>query len=197
MCGAALREHTRRRTTVTTTDDGLKDSTVESASLLIVAAGIPISDGHMDTQGSVGEQKDDTRQNDILVAERTAIVRDTPRRIDIESERTSGMPSYDICEIDFRGHHYTCAARRRGPYEIYRVVYRYGYDLGTDARYRTAEWTAVEQDARPRWEECNPGTWEEFKDTIRYAWAKARISGDRPQADTSHSFELRAEKYEK
>jgi hypothetical protein len=195
MCGAALIEHTRRRTTVTTTNDRLKDSAAESAGSLIVDAGIPIGDGHMGAQGSVDEQKDDTRQNDILVAERTAIVRDTARRIDIESERTSGTPSYDVCEIDFRGHHYTCATRRWGPYEIYRVVYHYGYDLGADARYCTADWATVEQDARPRWEERNPGTWEEFKDTIRYAWAKVRISGDRPHADTTNSCELTAEKY--
>jgi hypothetical protein len=164
----------RRRTTVTTTDDHVKDRAVESAGSLIVDADIPIGDGHMGAQGSVDEHRDDTGQNDILVADRTAIVRDLARRIDIESERTSGTPSYDICEIDFRGHHDTSAARRRGPYEIYRVVYRYGYDLGVDPRYRRAEWATVEQEARPRWEERNPGTWEEFKDTIRYAWNTAR-----------------------
>jgi hypothetical protein len=81
---------------------------------------------------------------------------------------------YDALEIDFRGHHQTNAARRRGPYEHYRLVYRYGYDLGTDPRYRCAEWSNVESEARPRWEERNPGTWEQFKDTIRYAWDKAR-----------------------
>jgi hypothetical protein len=182
---------------VTTTDDQLKDRAMESAGSLIVDAGIPIGDEHTGAQGSVGEQKYDTCQNDILIAERTAIVRDTARRIDIDSERPSDTPSYDICEIDFRGHHYTNAARRRGSYEIYRVVYRYGYDLGTDPRYRTAEWATVEQDARPRWEERNPGTWEEFKDTIRYAWAKveASVKVARPHADTSNSFELTAEKY--
>ena len=183
---------------MTTTDDRLKDSAVELAGSLIVATSIPLDDGHMGAQGSVDEQEDDTRQNDILVGERTAIVRDLARRTETESECTSGTPSYDICEIDFRGHHYTSAIRRRGPYEIYRVVYRYGYDLGADPRYRTAEWPTVEQEARPRWEERNPGTWEEFKDTIRYAWAKVGASGkaDRPCADASHVFELTAEKYD-
>ena len=81
---------------------------------------------------------------------------------------------YEALELDFRGHHQTNAARRRGPYEHYRLVYRYGYDLGADPRYRCAEWSNVEWEARPRWEERNPGTWEQFKDTIRYAWDKAR-----------------------
>ena len=81
---------------------------------------------------------------------------------------------YEALELDFRGHHQTNAARRRGPYEHYRLVYRYGYDLGSDPRYCCAEWSNVEWEARPRWEERNPGTWEQFKDTIRYAWDKAR-----------------------
>ncbi len=81
---------------------------------------------------------------------------------------------YEALELDFRGHHQTNAARRRGPYEHYRLVYRYGYDLGSDPRYRCAEWSSVECEARPRWEERNPGTWEQFEDTIRYAWDKAR-----------------------
>jgi hypothetical protein len=71
-------------------------------------------------------------------------------------------------------HQQANAARRCGPYEVYRVVYRYDFDLGTDPRYHTAEWATVEQDARPRWEERNPSTWEEFEDTIRYSWDTAR-----------------------
>jgi hypothetical protein len=84
------------------------------------------------------------------------------------------VDGYDALELDFRGHHQTNGARRRGPYEHYRLVYRYGYDLGCDPRYRCAEWSNVEWEARPRWEERNPGTWEQFKDTIQYAWDKAR-----------------------
>ena len=100
-------------------------------------------------------------------------------RTDVASERTSsvptvGAPSYDACEDDFRDHHQRNAARRWGSYESYRVVYRYGYDLGADPRYRAVEWTTVVQDARPRWEARNPGTWEEFEEMIRYAWDTAR-----------------------
>ena len=89
-------------------------------------------------------------------------------------ESAAVVGGYDALEIDFRGHHQTNAARRRGPYEHYRLVYRYGYDLGMDPRYCYAEWPNVEWEARPRWEERNPDTWEQFKDIIRYAWEKAR-----------------------
>ena len=100
-------------------------------------------------------------------------------RTDLNGKRIGGAPQssardFGAFEGDFRDHHQTNAARRRGPYERYRVVYRYGYDLGIDPRYRTAEWSTVEQDARPRWEERNPGTWEEFMETIQYAWDTAR-----------------------
>lgn len=81
---------------------------------------------------------------------------------------------YAALETNFRSHHETNAAHRRGPYEHYRLVYRYGYDLGTDPRYRTAVWVDVVQMARPRWEERNPGTWALFHETIRYAWDQAR-----------------------
>jgi hypothetical protein len=157
-----------------TTDDRMKNIGAESAGTLKLDTCIPIGDGHMGMEGAVEELKDDTSQNDILVGERTAVVRDVARRTGVESERNSVVPNYAACEIDFRGHHQTNADRRRGSYEIYRVIYRYGYDLGADQRYRTAEWAAVEQDARPRWEERNPGTWEEFKDTIHFAWDTAR-----------------------
>jgi hypothetical protein len=96
-------------------------------------------------------------------------------RIDvIGSNPTIGVGAYTEIESDFRDYHHTNAALRHGPYEHYRLVYRYGYDLGNDPRYRDADWSAVEQAARPRWEERNPGTWEQFKEMIRYAWDTAR-----------------------
>lgn len=82
--------------------------------------------------------------------------------------------AYAEYEIDFRAHHAAHAAERRGSYVSYRLVYHYGYDLATDPRYRTAEWAKVVLAARPRWEERNPGTWDEFQETIRYAWDRAQ-----------------------
>jgi hypothetical protein len=81
---------------------------------------------------------------------------------------------YATFELIFRAHHHAYVAGRRGPYEHYRLVYRYGYDLGVDERFRCVAWAEVELAARPRWEARNPGTWEEFKETIRYAWDIAR-----------------------
>jgi hypothetical protein len=81
----------------------------------------------------------------------------------------AGVPrQYDSYEIAFRSHHKTHTTL--GPYEHYRLVYRYGYELGTDTRYIGVVWANVVRAARPRWEERNPGTWDQFEPMIQYAW---------------------------
>jgi hypothetical protein len=90
------------------------------------------------------------------------------------AERLASRRTYEVYEHVFRNHHATTPAQHRGPYGHYRLVYRYGYELGIDARYAGVAWAAVELEARPRWEERNPNTWDEFKDMIRYAWNTCR-----------------------
>ena len=164
---------------MTTSTDRLKDNGAEVVGPLKPGAGARNGNRATEAEEYAEERKGAVRQNAVQVAERTELVRDTPHHTAVEVGRIRGAPpdgarGFDAFEADFRGHHYTNAARRRGPSEHYRLVYRYGYDLGTDRRYCSAAWSTVEQDARPRWEERNPGTWEQFKDTIRYAWDKTR-----------------------
>ena len=59
-------------------------------------------------------------------------------------------------------------------YEECAPAYRYGHTLATAPEYASREWSALESDARRRWEERNQGTWDRFKDSIRYAWDRAR-----------------------
>jgi hypothetical protein len=77
-------------------------------------------------------------------------------------------------ESDFRSHYQTTAANTGYSYDQYAPVYRYGYGLANDPMYRDRDWSTIESDARRRWEERNPGTWEQFKESVRYAWDKAR-----------------------
>ena len=160
-------------------DNRPKETDAELAGNLKRGIGTPIGNGQVEAAGYAAERKGLTRRKAVKVAERTESMRDTARRTDLDGKQIRGEPmvaacSYDTLEADFREHHQMNAARRRGSYEDYRPIYRYGYDLGTDKRYRNADWSNVERDARPRWEERNPATWDEFKDTIRYAWEKAR-----------------------
>jgi uncharacterized protein (TIGR02271 family) len=113
------------------------------------------------------------------VEERTETVRDTVRRTEVEvepagAEATREARGFETYEADFR-HHYTTAASSRGQaYEHWAPAYRYGYTLAGDRRYAGRDWTAIEADARRDWEARHQGTWEEFKDTIRYAWDQVR-----------------------
>jgi hypothetical protein len=83
---------------------------------------------------------------------------------------------FDTYEVVFRAHFEEHHAAANGAYTDYRPVYRYGYELGTDGRYRHADWVSVEQVARPPWEVRNPDTWAQFQDTIRFAWETARVA---------------------
>jgi hypothetical protein len=136
-----------------------------------LGAGTPSGNAPSSASESAAERPASSSQNIVPAAERNITSIDAHG---IESDPLPGSDGYAALVADFRGHHEASATRRSGPYEHYRLVYRYGYDLGTDARFRSANWPTVEQTARPRWEERNPGTWDEFKETIQYAWDKAR-----------------------
>jgi hypothetical protein len=77
-------------------------------------------------------------------------------------------------DSDFRTHYEAHGSSRGYTYDQYQPVYRYGYNLATNPAYRDRDWDAIEADARREWEASNPGTWEDFKDSVRYAWDKVR-----------------------
>jgi hypothetical protein len=82
--------------------------------------------------------------------------------------------SFEEYEADFRNDYNTNYTSSGYTYDQYTPVYRYGYGLARDPTYRDWEWDRIEPEARRRWEERNPNTWEQFKDSVRYAWDKAR-----------------------
>jgi len=110
--------------------------------------------------------------------ERTETVRDTVRRTDVEVERigaaSSGAASseFDVYETDFRQNFETRFKGGEYTYDQARPAYRYGYELAGSGK--SGDWNAVESDARSRWEERNPGTWDKVKDAARYAYDRAR-----------------------
>jgi hypothetical protein len=74
---------------------------------------------------------------------------------------------------DFRAH-YGEYLVTLGTYEDYEPAYRYGSDLGRDARYRGRGWSEIESDARRDWESRNPNdTWERFKSAVKRGWERA------------------------
>jgi uncharacterized protein (TIGR02271 family) len=99
------------------------------------------------------------------VGQRTETVRDTVRRSDVEVE--------DL-DRGSRSHYDTSFSKSGYEYDQYRPAYRYGQDLAGFEDYQGRDWRDVEPDARQRWEERNPGTWEEFKDAVRHGWNQIR-----------------------
>jgi hypothetical protein len=152
----------------------MNDSREQLASMGNLAAETPARNGQISPREAVEQHPAPLGLPPTPAAKDNGTVLDARR---VERQALVGAGGYAALELDFCGHHETNSARRRGPYEHYRLVYRYGYDLGTDPRYRDAEWGDVAQAARPRWEERNPGTWALFQETIRYAWDKARRLG--------------------
>ena len=124
---------------------------------------------------------------DTEARDRTETVRDTVRRTDVDVQQTGDMNTgsmhsgstgsmrgFDAYDNDYRSHYQQTYGSAGYTYDDYAPVYRYGHSLATDTRYSDRDWNAIEPDARRRWEDHNPGTWEQFKDTVRYAWDKAR-----------------------
>ena len=117
---------------------------------------------------------------DKQASERTETIRDSVRRTDVEVDKVEGQATtgtratgYESFDNDFRSYYTSNLAKSGYTYEQFNPVFRYGYDLQSDKRYAGKDWSAIEANTRTTWEERNPGTWEQFKDSIRYAWDRA------------------------
>ena len=104
------------------------------------------------------------------VQDRSATVRDTVRRTDVDVDRAEG----DDVDTEFRTHYDSTFGSQGLSYEQCAPAYRLGYGLGSDRRSTQGDWRASEADARRRWEERNPGTWDRFSSAIRYAWERGQ-----------------------
>jgi len=118
------------------------------------------------------------------VTEHTETVRGTERHTDVDvqrepetatqTRRVTAAKDFATYNDDFRKHCVTAFGNKSVAYAEYEPAYRYGYELGTNERYRGREWAALEAEARRDWEARHPSTWERFKDAIRYGWNKVR-----------------------
>jgi hypothetical protein len=56
----------------------------------------------------------------------------------------------------------------------YAPAYQYGYTLSLDKQYQHGNWKLCEAQIRNQWDESLYGSWERFKDPIRYAWGRTK-----------------------
>lgn len=114
---------------------------------------------------------------DKETSERTETVRDSVRHtiVDVENIEAQAAASGDSSAVErsFRCFYQKNYGQSGRSYDEYAPGFRYGDELGGDTRWQ-GKWSTVEANARRDWEAKNPGSWEQFKDSIRYAWEQAR-----------------------
>ncbi len=108
--------------------------------------------------------------------ERTEHISDTVRSTDVRVEPIVGTKphtrSFDTVDAACRTHYNQNFAKSGWDYDSgYSHAYRYGYDLAGSGG---GDWSTVETDVRDKWEVRNKGTWERFKDAIRYGYDQGR-----------------------
>jgi hypothetical protein len=91
---------------------------------------------------------------------------------------------FEDWDSDFRSNWQTNYANTGYGYDQYQPAYRYGYDLRSDSRYANRDWSEFENEARTDWETRQPGTWERFKDSVRYGWERAFGGNNVPGVQT-------------
>jgi len=99
---------------------------------------------------------------------------DVRRQSNISTMTTAAGMGFDTYASDFRNDFTTRYGDRGYTYDRYEPAYRYGYTIANDRRYAGKDWSAIESDVRSDWEKNNQGAWEDFKDSVRYAWDRVR-----------------------
>jgi stress response protein YsnF len=110
----------------------------------------------------------------------TETIRDQVRHTEVDVENlgtTSGRRTgYDSYLDDFRTHYRTNYANNQYSFNNYEPAYKYGYGLAGNQSYQGRNWSDIELDARRDWESRGQGAWEDFKDSIRYAWERGKAA---------------------
>jgi hypothetical protein len=89
-------------------------------------------------------------------------------------KRTSFEDDYAGYHDGFYRHYETTLANTGYPYDYYEPGYRFGHTLASEKRYMDRDWDEIEPEFRTEWEREHPGTWEEFKSSVRHAWEEVK-----------------------
>lgn len=108
------------------------------------------------------------------VVEKIETIKETLRRQDVEIEEVPAVRTFEEYDSDFRTFYTTNLDKTGVSYDDLKPAFNYGYKLATREPFRSSPWSAVEADASRIWEDKNPGTWEQNKPVIKYAWEKVR-----------------------
>ncbi len=109
-------------------------------------------------------------------SESTQTIRDSVRHTEVEVEQlaSKAAPASSYSDSDFRNHFAANYGTTGKQYEAYAPAYRYGQTLGSDPRYTSSNWSAVEANAQKDWASKGTGKWEDFKGAVQQGWNKTR-----------------------
>jgi uncharacterized membrane protein len=100
--------------------------------------------------------------------------RTQPRTAPTTATAATGGHRFEDYEPEFQRHYRAVQPAREQSYDQCAPAYRYGYGLATQPRYAGRDWSTIESEARRDWESRHQGSWDEFKDAVRYGWEHVR-----------------------
>ncbi|HLV81338.1 MAG TPA: hypothetical protein VKT32_13720 [Chthonomonadaceae bacterium] len=87
-------------------------------------------------------------------------------------QHASRANDYSTYERDWQNDFQANYANQGLTYDQYASAYEYGADMAYDPRYRGQNWNTIEPQLRSDWETRQPGTWNTFRNAVRYSWDK-------------------------
>lgn len=140
---------------------------------------IQVADEHIDQARSIMEQYDPVDideqvsqwQQEGWTANAVSTMATPEPDVATFTAETEDVDEYDLYDTRFRQHYQDNYTNSTYAYDNYASAYRYGLDLANYHYYGgRRSWSEVEQEAHRAWEDQNPGTWEQFKNAVQYAW---------------------------
>jgi uncharacterized protein (TIGR02271 family) len=106
--------------------------------------------------------------------QRKETVRETVRGTDVRVESLSPeeQREFDRYQSEFQSDWQAKYSRSGLTYAQVLPGYQYGYHLGHDPRYSTADWSEIEPKVKRDWDARGHGPWERFKDAVRSGWER-------------------------
>jgi uncharacterized protein (TIGR02271 family) len=108
------------------------------------------------------------------VVNKVETIKETLRRQDVQVEAIPAARPFESYRDQFQKFYAKHLAKSGVTFEHLGPTFRYGHGLATLEPFRSSPWSAVESDARRIWEEKNPGTWDQSKAVVHYAWETVR-----------------------
>ncbi len=108
------------------------------------------------------------------IVDKVETIKETLRRQDVQVEEIPAARPFEAYKDEFKNFYAKHLSDKGVTFESLAPTFRFGHGLASREPFRSSPWTAVESDARRIWEEKNPGTWDQSKAVVKYAWESVR-----------------------